>query len=358
MINNNISGSENLADEKTKREFEEKKVFFIIIFFALLPLIVLFILKNFIKNQLTINNLTKIDTPCFQFSIKSKSFKFNDKNKPNNCLVDLSNYNREYIHIEPLLYNENYLKKNLKEFIQADKKDFLSMFSNGKINYEGEIKFTNLSGYGYIGEYELNDGKYKTLTLIVYNPEMNIRLSNSPARYFYILFTFNKNIYEKNVKDIEASWKWILDNFLENNTLTTSCYSFKLKNKIEKQYHSSNDCIFTLVFKTEPPERINITYFINTKGSLEDEVKLWKENNVYTIISERKFEIDKKPAYQIIYKYDNSSNLWTVIFVFSGNKYEHIFGFPNNGFVISSIYSDNSESKVNLDYLLKTWKWL
>lgn len=141
--------------------------------------------------------------------------------------------------------------------------------------------------------------------------------------------------------------------------LKTPCYEIRSKVTILKSYEV-NKCYLTIELESENEKiaQIDIYPFINTL-SLHEEIALWKKfRKSYLIISEKNITVGNYPAYQILYKINQfSSFVNIIIFVETGNRYQHILKYSSNGFIINSNY-DKEKTKSNVDYLISHWKWL
>jgi len=335
-------------------------VFFL---FSVLPIIIIKSSKNTVKQLLP--QPIVVETPCFKFNLTSY-FKPTDKNNSEKCTIETKDLNTKLF--VSLVLSNNLTENSLKQIAENNKRTFLSTFPTAKIESEGQIKFAGLSGYGYSTTYKPTTKTTKKVAVYwLYNPKSDIKIENIRVKVFSVAIISNPGMFTNIFNDIEKSWRWETTGLIENGqntdqtTIITPCYKVQSQINIEKTYEA-NDCDLSIKL-TDNQKLIGIIgvhQFADSTATLEKEIEGWKEfNKSIVILSEKDLQVGSFPAQQIIYKSSSKSDtLFTDVFIYSDNRYEKIFGYPVNGFIISSLYDDESEIKSNFDYLISNWTWL
>lgn len=335
----------------------------IFLVFSVLPVVVISSLKTTIKQLLP--KPSTVETPCFKLNLTSY-FKPTDKNDPENCTIESKDANTN-LYVAPILFN-NLTENSLKQFSDNDKQTFLSTFPTAKTEFEGKIKFAGLSGYGYRATFKpTTKTTRKAIVYWIYNPLSDIEIESVKIKAFSIVIISNPNTSSNIFKDIEESWRWTTTASAKNDqksdpsTIITPCYKAKSKINVEEKY-KVNDCDLSieLTKNRDVIGVVGVHQFADSTATLEEEISGWKEfNKSIVILSEKDIRVGNLPARQIIYKSSPvSDTLHTNVYIYTNNRYEKVFGYPVNGFILNSLYDDASEIKSNFDYLISNWTWL
>ncbi len=204
----------------------------------------------------------------------------------------------------------------------------------------------------------------------------NGKNTNLKSSLYVIKFSGDARSTSNFERDLQNSWSWqtqastnqqvatptlaeVSNDSLKVQTVDTPCFSVPLPTQ-GRVTHKINDCDLTVELGDNQLSSMQIHQFARSTASLEEDVNYWKSfNKEYAIVSENDLKVGQNQAHQIVYKLVKDDTFTqTIVFVYTGNKYEKVFQDPVNGFEISGPYTQESNnSKSTFDYALSYWSW-